>query len=135
MNASRLRGIDLFDGLSDEQLEQVAGWSHEVEVEIGQYLIRRDGVGHEFFVILEGKAEAMDGETHLADMVVGEFFGELALVDRSPRSASVRATTPMRLAVMSRRQFLSMVQTIPPVEQRVRDKIAERLEASEFSKG
>jgi CRP-like cAMP-binding protein len=135
MNASRLRGIDLFDGLSDEQLEQVAGWSHEVEVEIGQYLIRRDGVGHEFFVILEGKAEAMDGETHLADMVPGEFFGELALVDRSPRSASVRATTPMRLAVMSRRQFLSMVQTIPPVEQRVRDKIAERLEASEFSKG
>jgi CRP-like cAMP-binding protein len=135
MDASRLRGIDLFGGLSDEQLEQVAGWSHEVEVEIGQYLIRRDGVGHEFFVILEGKAEAMDGETHLADMVPGEFFGELALVDRSPRSASVRATTPMRLAVMSRRQFLSMVQTIPPVEQRVRDKIAERLEASEFSKG
>jgi CRP-like cAMP-binding protein len=135
MNASRLRGIDLFDGLSDEQLEQVAGWSHEVEVEIGQYLIRRDGVGHEFFVILEGKAEAMDGETHLADMVVGEFFGELALVDRTPRSATVRATTPMRLAVMSRQQFLSMVRTIPPVEQRVRDKIAERLEASEFSRG
>jgi hypothetical protein len=71
MDASRLRGIDLFGGLSDEQLERVAGWSHEVEVEIGQYLIRRDGVGHEFFVILEGKAEAMDGETHLADMVVG----------------------------------------------------------------
>jgi CRP-like cAMP-binding protein len=135
MNASRLRGIDLFDGLSDEQLEQVAGWSHEVEVEIGQYLIRRDGVGHEFFVILEGKAEAMDGETHLADMVVGEFFGELALVEQTPRSATVRATTPMRLAVMSRQQFLLMVRTMPPVEQRVRDKIAERLEASEFSRG
>jgi CRP-like cAMP-binding protein len=135
MDASRLRGIDLFGGLSEEQLEQVAGWSHEVEVEIGQYLIRRDGVGHEFFVILEGKAEAMDGETHLADMVAGEFFGELALVDQTPRTATVRATTPMRLAVMSRQQFLLMVRTIPPVEQRVRDKIAERLEASEFSRG
>jgi CRP-like cAMP-binding protein len=135
MNASRLRALDLFGGLSDEQLEQVAGWSQEVEVEIGQYLIRRDGFGHEFFVILEGTAEAMDGETHLADMVPGEFFGELALIDQTPRSASVRATTPMRLAVMSRQQFLSMVQTMPPVEQRVRAKIAERLEASEFSKG
>jgi CRP-like cAMP-binding protein len=135
MDASRLRALDLFGGLSDEQLEQVAGWSQEVEVEIGQYLIRRDGVGHEFFVILEGKAEAMDGETHLADMVVGEFFGELALVEQTPRSATVRATTPMRLAVMSRQQFLLMVRTMPPVEQRVRDKIAERLEASEFSRG
>jgi hypothetical protein len=41
----------------------------------------------------------------------------------------------MRLAVMSRQQFLLMVRTMPPVEQRVRDKIAERLEASEFSRG
>jgi putative ABC transport system ATP-binding protein len=135
MDASRLRALDLFGGLSDEQLEQVAGWSEEVEVDVGEYLIRRDGFGHEFFVILEGTAEAMDGDTHLADMVPGEFFGELALVDQARRSASVRATTPMRLAVMSRQQFLSMVEAMPPVEQRVRAKITERLEASEFSKG
>lgn len=135
MDASRLRALDLFRGLSDEQLQQVAGWADEVEVETGQHLIRRDGVGHEFFVIMEGTAEAMDGDTHLADMVPGEFFGEMALIGQTPRSASVRATTHMRLAVMSRQQFLSMVRTIPPVEQRVRAKIAERLEASEFSRG
>jgi CRP-like cAMP-binding protein len=135
MDASRLRALELFAGLTDDQLEQVAGWSDEIEVEVGQHLIRRDGFGHEFFVILAGTAEAMDGETHLADLVTGDFFGEMALLGLARRTASVRATAPMRLAVMNHQQFLSMVQTMAPVEQRIRAKVAERKEASEFSRG
>jgi CRP-like cAMP-binding protein len=127
MDSSALADIELFSGLSDAQLAQIASWADEIDVDTGYHLIRRDGFGYEFFVILAGEAEAMDGERHLSDMRRGDFFGEIALLDLPRRSAAVRATSPMRLMVMSRQHFLSMISGMPPVEQRLRSIIAERL--------
>ena len=133
MDAARLATIELFAPLSDADREQIASWSDLIEVETGHHLIRRDGYGYEFFVILEGSAEVMDGGTHLADMKPGDFFGEMALLDAPRRSASVRATTPMRLMVMGRPEFLSMARQMPGVAERVRARIAERVENSELA--
>jgi CRP/FNR family transcriptional regulator, cyclic AMP receptor protein len=133
MDAAKLKGLGLFEGLSDQQLKQVAAWSDEIEVDTGYHLIRRDGFGYEFFAILEGNAEVMDGERHLADLSAGDFFGEMALLDQPRRSASVRATAPMKLLVMGRQEFVSMIGGMPQVEARVRAKIAERLENSAVS--
>jgi CRP-like cAMP-binding protein len=135
MDVGDLRGLALFAGLTDQQLQQVAGWADEIEVDINHHLIRRDGFGHEFFVILEGTAEAMDGDIHLADLAAGDFFGEISLLEHDRRTASVRATNPMRLLVMAEQHFRSMVQTMPVVAERVQAKVDERREASEFSKG
>ncbi|HEY0388164.1 MAG TPA: cyclic nucleotide-binding domain-containing protein [Gaiellales bacterium] len=135
MDASELRGLALFAGLTDQQLQQVAGWGDEIEVDINHHLIRRDGYGHEFFVILDGTAEAMDGDIHLADLAKGDFFGEISLLDHDRRTASVRATTPMRLMVMPEQHFRSMLHGMPQVAERVQVKVDERREASEFSKG
>jgi CRP/FNR family cyclic AMP-dependent transcriptional regulator len=133
MDAGRLASIELFAPLSDDEREQVAAWSDLIEVDTGHHLIRRDGYGYEFFVILEGTAEVMDGEVHLADMKAGDFFGEMALIEVPRRSASVRATTPMRLMVMGRPEFLSMARQMPAVAERVRARIAERVENSELA--
>ena len=125
MDASKLKSVELFSSLSNEDLERIAQWTDEVEIDTGHHLIRQDGFGYEFFVILEGSAEVMDGEVHLADMTAGEFFGEIGIGHSPRRTASVRATTPMRLLVMGRPEFLSMSSQLPSV--------AERMENSRLS--
>lgn len=135
MDSDDLRALPLFQRLTPQQLQQIATWADEIEVEINHRLIRHEEFGHEFFVILEGTAEAMDGEIHLADLARGDFFGEISLLDRNRRTAAVRATSPMRLMVMDERGFRSMMTTMPEVAERVQLKVDERREASEFSKG
>jgi CRP/FNR family cyclic AMP-dependent transcriptional regulator len=134
MDSDDLRALPLFQGLTPQQLQQISTWADEIEVEINHRLIRHEEFGHEFFVILEGTAEAMDGEIHLADLARGDFFGEISLLDRDRRTAAVRATSPMRLMVMDERGFRSMMTTMPEVAERVQLKVDERREASEFSK-
>jgi CRP-like cAMP-binding protein len=128
MDPAALQGVPLFSELEPADRERVARWADQVDVDTGHHLIRRDGFGYEFFVILEGTAEVMLGDVHLADMVAGDFFGEMALVGETRRSASVRATNPMRLLVMGRPEFLSMKAQMPGVAERIRARIAERLE-------
>ena len=135
MNSADLQELPLFQDLTSQQLQQVAAWSDVIDVEINERLIRREEFGHEFFVILSGTAEAMDGEIHLSDMVRGDFFGEISLLDKDRRTAAVRATSPMRLMVMDERSFRSMIDAMPSVAERVQVKVDERREASEFSKG
>ncbi|HET7429551.1 MAG TPA: cyclic nucleotide-binding domain-containing protein [Gaiellales bacterium] len=135
MDAADLHGLPLFEGLTTQQLQQVAGWSDVIDVEINHRLIRHEEFGHEFFVVLSGTAEAMDGEIHLADLARGDFFGEISLLDRDRRTAAVKATSPMRLMVMDERGFRSMMSAMPTVAERVQAKVDERREASEFSKG
>ena len=82
MDASKLKSVELFSSLSNEDLERIAQWTDEVEIDTGHHLIRQDGFGYEFFVILEGSAEVMDGEVHLADMTAGvEYLKQLPVVD------------------------------------------------------
>ena len=128
MDASHLKSVDLFASLSDDQRRRLAQWADEIDVDTGHHLIRQDGFGYEFFVILSGTAEVMDGEDHLADVVAGDFVGEIALTEGVRRSASVRATAPMRLIVMGRTEFLSMASQMPSVAEQIRSRIAERLE-------
>jgi len=127
--------LPLFAGLTQQQLQQVAAWSDVIDVDISHRLTRLEEFGHEFFVVLSGTAEAMDGEIHLADLARGDFFGEISLLDHDRRTAAVQATSPMRLMVMDERGFRSMMSAMPQVAERVQAKVDERREASEFSKG
>ncbi len=135
MDAEHLTGLPLFEGLTQPQLQQIAGWADVIDVDINHRLIRNEEFGHEFFVVLDGTAEAMDGDIHLADLARGDFFGEISLLDGDRRTAGVRATSPMRLMVMDEQRFRSMVDAVPQVAERIHAKIDERREASEFSKG
>jgi cAMP-dependent protein kinase regulator len=135
MNVDTIRGLPLFAGLSERELQQVAAWADEIDVEINHRLIRREELGHEFFVVVDGTAEAMDGEIHLADLARGDFFGEISLLEHDRRTASVRATAPMRLMVMPEQHFRAMMQAMPQVAERIQVKVDERREASEYSKG
>src|SRR4051794_41834997 len=97
MDAANLTKITLFEGLSDAQLKQIGGWADEIDVDTGYHLIRRDGFGYEFFAIIDGTAEVMDGERHLADLSAGGFFGGMGLVGGGGPRAALRAPPPRGL--------------------------------------
>jgi CRP/FNR family transcriptional regulator, cyclic AMP receptor protein len=127
MDAQRLKAIPLFDGLSKGQLEQLAGWIDEVDLPAGKKLLGEGTFAYEFVVIESGSASvSIDGE-HVNDLGAGDFFGEIALLSSSRRTASVETTSPMRAAVTTGANFRAMIREFPQIEEKVRAAMDERL--------
>jgi CRP/FNR family cyclic AMP-dependent transcriptional regulator len=127
MDPKRLQSVQLFKGLSRRDLEQLGRWADEVDVPVGKQLVRQGEFAYEFFVIEEGTADvAQDGE-HIATLGPGDFFGEIGMLRTQRRTASVVATSPMRLIVMASREFSSMEGRMPRVAQQIREKLEERV--------
>jgi CRP-like cAMP-binding protein len=101
----RLRKVPLFSGCSDKQLQFIATRVEEVDVPAGKVLTRQGQSGGEFFIILSGGAEVSVDGSVVNTMGGGDHFGEIALLDNGPRSATVTAKTPMRVLLLSPRQF------------------------------
>ena len=101
MDASRLKSIPLFEEVGDEELAQIAPFANEVSVEEGRELVREGDFSYEFMAIEEGEAEVTRGGEHVADLGPGDFFGEMGLLERTLRNATVTAKTPMRLVTLS----------------------------------
>lgn len=127
MDPKALEGIGAFSGLSRHEFEKLAGWTFELEVPEGEELLHEGRLPHEFFVIEDGAVEVRyDGE-RIAELGAGDFFGEIALLEGRPRTASVIATTPVRLIVMSAQEFRRMEQELPAVADRVHSAVRARL--------
>jgi CRP-like cAMP-binding protein len=122
-----MRKLELFKGCDDKLLRRLSKLGTEVQAKARQVLAREGQPGREFYVIADGEAEVMSGDQVLATLRSGEFFGEMALVDGKPRSATVVACTPMTLYVFDPREFFSLVQDFPPVARRILAEMAERL--------
>jgi CRP/FNR family cyclic AMP-dependent transcriptional regulator len=128
LDANRLKSIPLFKTVSDEELQQIAPFAREVSVEEGRYLVREGDFSYEFMAIEEGEAEVLRGGEHLADLGPGDFFGEIGLLERDRRNASVVAKTPMRLVTLTGWDLKRMERTMPEALARVREVLAERRE-------
>ena len=129
MDATRLRAVGLFSGLSKGELEQLARWTDEVDVEDGHVLAAEGRFAHEFFVIEEGSAEVTQDGKPIAELGPGDFFGEIGLLETERRTATVVATSPMHLIVMFQREFRAMEREMQPVADRVRAAIRARLDS------
>ncbi len=119
MDAKDLANVPLFEGLSGHDLGMIARWADVVDVPAGYHLLNQGSFPHEFFVILDGTVIVERGGEPLATLGIGDFFGEIAIVEDDRRTATVVAETPLRLAVMSTREFDSMRAELPLVESRV----------------
>jgi CRP-like cAMP-binding protein len=128
MDAGELRGVPLFDGLSKKDLEKVARWADVVDVPTGYHLLNQGNLPHEFFVILEGTADVQRQGEHIAGLGPGDFFGEIALVEDDRRTATVISVSPMKLAVMSTREFDSIRHEFPAVGERIDAAVRARLQ-------
>ncbi len=128
MDARKLERVPLFAGLSHRDREQVARWADQIDLPEGRHLLDEGRLPHEFFVILDGEVEVVHEGTRLATLGPGDFFGEIALIERGRRTASVVTSAPTALAVMSPSSFQAMRREMPSVAARIDDAIRERLQ-------
>jgi CRP-like cAMP-binding protein len=101
MDESILRSVPTFAALPEEELHAVATWANEASVSEGSVIVNEGDYAYTFFAILEGRAEVLRGEEKLAEFGPGDFFGEVGLLEKETRNATVRALTPMRLVTLT----------------------------------
>jgi CRP/FNR family transcriptional regulator, cyclic AMP receptor protein len=126
MDEARLKAIPLFAGLSKKERRSVAQQADEVDIEPGRQLVREGEFAYEFFAIEEGTAEVRRGEQYLADLGPGDFFGEMGLIGKVTRNASVTATSPVTVLVLTGRAFRHIEREHPEVSKQIRKAIEER---------
>jgi CRP/FNR family cyclic AMP-dependent transcriptional regulator len=126
MDEARLKAIPLFAGLRRKERRSVAQQADEVDIEPGRKLVRQGDFAYEFFAIEEGTAEVRRGDQYLAELGPGDFFGEMGLIEDAVRNASVTATSPMRVLVLTGRAFRNIDREHPEVSKQIRKEIEER---------
>jgi diguanylate cyclase len=117
--AEALGRSPLFEGLARGQLERLAKTVEELDVRPGTVLCREGRMAREFFVIAEGQAEVTKGGEHVRRLATGDFFGEVAMIERAPRATTVTALTPLRFFLFSSRAFWSVMHENSDLERRV----------------
>jgi CRP/FNR family cyclic AMP-dependent transcriptional regulator len=126
VDPNRLKSIPLFQTVPDEELRQLAPYANEASVEEGRELVREGDFSYELWAIEEGKAEVLRDGEHLADLGPGDFFGEIGLLEKDLRTATVVARTPMRLITLTGWDLKRMERTMPEAVARVRKVLEER---------
>jgi CRP-like cAMP-binding protein len=126
LDASRLKSIPLFEEVGDEELAQIAPFATEVSVEQGRELVREGDFSYEFMAIEAGEAEVTRGGEHVADLGPGDFFGEVGLLERTLRNATVTAKTPMELITLTGWDLRRVERTAPQAVERIRSVLEER---------
>jgi CRP-like cAMP-binding protein len=122
-----IKRVPLFANCSKKNLQEIARISDEIDLPQGKVLTREGRSGHEFFVLIEGTAEVTRDSKRLRMLRPGDFFGEIALVSRVPRTATVTTTSPVRALVLSVQNFRSLVDRNPTVALQVLEAVAQRL--------
>jgi CRP/FNR family transcriptional regulator, cyclic AMP receptor protein len=126
-----LRRVPLFARMGTRELERLGALADEIEVGLDTVLAEQGRVGHEFFIVLEGRVMVLDGRTPVRTLGPGEFFGEIALIESVPRTATVRAEGIVRLLVIGHREFNALMDEFPTVRSAVMDALAERVRRTE----
>jgi CRP/FNR family cyclic AMP-dependent transcriptional regulator len=126
-----LREVSLFSALSRKELSLVARRAEDVKVAAGKVLVNEGAPGSEFFVIVDGNARVTRKGRKVATLGPGAAFGELALLDRAPRNATVVAETPMELVVLGQREFAGILDEVPGFSRKLLAGLAHRLRESD----
>ena len=131
MDQDRLKCIPLFAGLKRGERKALAPRTDEVVLEQGRAIVREGEWAYEFFAIEEGTVEVRRGEQLLAELGPGDFFGEMGLMADTRRNATVTATTPVKVVVMTAQAFRQTAREMPEVADKIRAAIEERCRALE----
>src|SRR4051812_3474032 len=121
-----LSQVRLFSSLSKKELSQIGRASDEVQVQAGKVIVEQGATGHEFFLILDGQATVKRNNRKIATLGPGQYFGELALLARHPRNATVIADTEMRLLVLGQREFSGVLDEVRGLSHKLLNAMAAR---------
>ena len=125
----RLRSVPLFGGCTEKELAFIASRTDEIDLPAGKVLTEKGKSGGDFFIILQGQAE-VDADRGKRTLGPGDFFGEIALIDNGPRTATVKATTPMRCLVLGNEQFRDVLHQNGEIAVKILRAVTERLRAA-----
>jgi CRP/FNR family cyclic AMP-dependent transcriptional regulator len=126
MDPARLKKIPVFADLSEEQLEHIAALAAEVSVPSGKELVREGDYSYDVLAIEEGTARVERDGDRLADLGPGDVVGEMGVLERSQRNATVVATSPMLLVTLTSWDVRRLVKTAPEAVEHLRDVVAQR---------
>ena len=127
----RLEDVGLLSGCSRRQLRAIARISEVIEVPAASVLARAGQPGEEVFLILDGSARVEVSPRKRSRLEPGQYFGEMSLLDGGPRSASVTAETPLRLLVIKRRDFTTLLREAPELTQSLLATLSQRVRQAE----
>ena len=122
-----IKRIPLFEHCSKKDLQHIAGIADELDLRAGKVLIREGERGREFFVLVSGEAEVRRNGRKIATVGPGDFAGEMALLSKAPRNATVTALTPLDVLVITDRAFVDLLDKTPDLWHKVARTLAERL--------
>ena len=126
MDVTQLKRIPLFSDASDEELKKVAVFAEDKEVEEGKTLIKEGGFSNALMAIEDGTAEVTRDGEHIADLGPGDVFGEAGMLDDSQRSATVTATSRVRVISMGHFEVKRLKKNAPGVYSRIEQLVKER---------
>ena len=128
MDAALLESIPLFAGLAAEQRARFAENCSPLEVEPGETLVQEGDFGYAIFAITSGQASVRVNGVDVRTLGPGDVFGEIAVLSGGRRTASVVASTPMRLIVVMNRDVWRLEREEPAIGSALRATIAECVE-------
>ena len=122
-----LKTVPLFAGCSKTELRELAMIADEIDLRDGHVLTKEGRPGREFFVLIDGTAQVTRKDEKIAYLGSGDWFGEIALITDAPRTATVTATSPVDVLVITDRSFHRVVETMPSIALKVLAVVGERL--------
>ena len=122
-----LKRAPLFSGCSKGELRALASSADELDLRQGTVITREGRPGREFFVLIDGTAEVTKNGEKVAELGAGDWFGEIALLTDSPRTATVTATSPVDVLVITDRRFRDVVETMPSIALKILSSVSARL--------
>ena len=126
MDVSQLKRVPLFADTDDEKLKKIAPWVKVDEFAEGRVVMKEGGYSNDFFVIEEGTAKVERDGQHLADLGPGDVMGEQGLLERQARSATVTATSDLRVLKIEHWELSRMRKAMPEVVEDLQRKVEER---------
>lgn len=133
IDISVLQKVPLFEGLSRNHLKSILRETQLETIPAGQVVVAEGMPGGRMFLILEGLAKVSVGGRKRATLGPGDFFGEMSLFDKGPRSATVTAETGIRALSLASWNFLALLQEHWPMNQKVLHVLASRVRELERS--
>ncbi len=127
MSVIDLSKVWLFSGCSKTELRGIERKAQEVKVDAGKIILDEGSVGMSFYLIEEGTVAVIRKGTKIAELGPGQIFGEIAMLDRLPRTASIKALTDATLFELKQREFEAALEEAPHMTRKLLTAMASRL--------
>ena len=128
-----LKKVPLFADCSKAELRELAKSADELDLREGTVLTREGRPGREFFVLIDGTVKVTKDGKKVAELKGGDWLGEIALLTDKPRTATVTASSPVDVLVITDRRFRNVVESMPSIAIKVLGRVSERLTHDERS--